>query len=240
MRKNRGRVDTDIPLLTDAIEATPSQLGAPTAGIPLLTDRVEAAAVTVSPMVSQPAAGSSVFEGDPSDWLVMDTIDPALHSITGEAPDTLAVVPPVTLKVPDPVSVTRTAIGRTVDRVRRARPRDAQGCGLRADAAAGNVQCVRTGAPATAGPGNCAATAGPGTCAATAGLELAPPRRCRKFRRYPRLSKQKQLRPRRCARSRSMRLIPCGRPLPMSVGARWPSKSRCRCCNTSTCLPTPA
>lgn len=105
MRKNRGRVDTDIPLLTDAIEATPSQLGAPTAGIPLLTDRVEAAAVTVSPMVSQPAAGSSVFEGDPSDWLVMDTIDPALHSITGEAPDTLAVVPPVTLKVPDPVSL---------------------------------------------------------------------------------------------------------------------------------------
>jgi hypothetical protein len=28
----------------------------------------------------------------------MDTIDPAMHSITGRAPDTLAVVPPMTLK----------------------------------------------------------------------------------------------------------------------------------------------
>jgi hypothetical protein len=28
----------------------------------------------------------------------MDTIDPATHSITGRAPDTLAVVPPMTLK----------------------------------------------------------------------------------------------------------------------------------------------
>jgi len=38
------------------------------------------------------------MDGDTSDWLVMDTIDPATHSITGAGPDTLAVVPPVTLK----------------------------------------------------------------------------------------------------------------------------------------------
>jgi hypothetical protein len=38
------------------------------------------------------------MDGDTSDWLVMDTIDPATHSITGPGPDTLAVVPPVTLK----------------------------------------------------------------------------------------------------------------------------------------------
>jgi hypothetical protein len=105
MRKNRGRLDTDIPLLTDAIETTPAQFGVPTAGIPVLTDRVEAAAVTAPQLVTRPAAVASVFEGDPSDWLVMDTIDPALHSITGESPDTLAVVPPVTLRVPDPVSI---------------------------------------------------------------------------------------------------------------------------------------
>ena len=45
-----------------------------------------------------------MFEGDPSDWLVMDTVDPALHSVTGHAPDTLAVVPPVTVKTIEPVS----------------------------------------------------------------------------------------------------------------------------------------
>ncbi len=104
MRKNRGRVDTDIPLLTDAIDTTPSQFGSPAAAIPVLTDRVESAVVKTSPVVTRPAATASVFEGDPSDWLVMDTIDPALHSVTGESPDTLAVVPPVTLKAPDPVS----------------------------------------------------------------------------------------------------------------------------------------
>jgi hypothetical protein len=38
------------------------------------------------------------MDGDTSDWLVMDTIDPSTHSITGPGPDTLAVVPPVTLK----------------------------------------------------------------------------------------------------------------------------------------------
>jgi hypothetical protein len=38
------------------------------------------------------------MDGDTSDWLVMDTVDPSTHSITGPGPDTLAVVPPVTLK----------------------------------------------------------------------------------------------------------------------------------------------
>jgi hypothetical protein len=43
------------------------------------------------------------MDGDTSDWLVMDTIDPSTHSITGPGPDTLAVVPPVTLKAePEP------------------------------------------------------------------------------------------------------------------------------------------
>jgi hypothetical protein len=41
------------------------------------------------------------MDGDTSDWLVMDTIDPSTHSITGPGPDTLAVVPPVTLKSAD-------------------------------------------------------------------------------------------------------------------------------------------
>jgi hypothetical protein len=38
---------------------------------------------------------------DPSLWLGPDTTDPSLNSITGPAPDTVAVVPPVTLRTPE-------------------------------------------------------------------------------------------------------------------------------------------
>jgi hypothetical protein len=100
MRKNRGRSGSDIPVLTDAIAATPSQLRVPIADIPVLTDSVVEGVVSVPPPGPTPAL-AAMFEGDPSDWLVMDTIDPALHSITGGAPDTLAVVPPGTLKAPE-------------------------------------------------------------------------------------------------------------------------------------------
>src|SRR4029077_10098193 len=55
------------------------------------------------PLPAPPPAAERFLEGDPSDWLVMDTIDPALHSVTGHAPDTLALVPPVTLKAAEPV-----------------------------------------------------------------------------------------------------------------------------------------
>ena len=47
------------------------------------------------------------MDGDTSDWLVMDTIDPSTHSITGPGPDTLAVVPPVTLKAGGDPNATR-------------------------------------------------------------------------------------------------------------------------------------
>ena len=40
-------------------------------------------------------------EGEPSLWLGADTIDPALHSITGPAPDTVGVVPPVIARAAD-------------------------------------------------------------------------------------------------------------------------------------------
>jgi hypothetical protein len=103
MRKNRGRTGSDIPVLTDAIAATPSQLLVPTADIPVLTESVVEDIVSIPPPGPTPAV-AAMFEGDPSDWLVMDTIDPALHSITGGAPDTLAVVPPVTLKALEPAS----------------------------------------------------------------------------------------------------------------------------------------
>ncbi|MEO8739034.1 MAG: hypothetical protein ABI537_04950 [Casimicrobiaceae bacterium] len=105
MRRNR-RAESDIPVLTDSIAGVASvrRVPVPQVEIPVLTEKVEAAAVKVTLLPAKPISASSVFEGDPSDWLVMDTIDPSLHSITGGAPDTLAVVPPVTLKAPEPLS----------------------------------------------------------------------------------------------------------------------------------------
>jgi hypothetical protein len=107
MRKNRSRGGDDIPLLTDAvaIAAAPAPASAPILAavaphtdVPLLTDAVEEVVFDFEPLEEQPIPRRAIMEGDPSDWLVMDTIDPATHSITGRAPDTLAVVPPMTLK----------------------------------------------------------------------------------------------------------------------------------------------
>jgi hypothetical protein len=101
MRKNRSQGDTDIPMLTDAVTGSPSVIRAPPSEIPVLTDRVEEVVVDLKPLPDPPQEAQRLLEGDPSDWLVMDTIDPAMHSVTGKAPDTLAVVPPVTLKSVD-------------------------------------------------------------------------------------------------------------------------------------------
>jgi hypothetical protein len=113
MRKNRTRGDGDIPLLTEAValvpvsiavpmSAPPLTAAAPSADVPVLTDAVEEAVIDFELPPEPPAAPTAalvaIMEGDPSDWLVMDTIDPASHSITGRGPDTLAVVPPMTLK----------------------------------------------------------------------------------------------------------------------------------------------
>jgi hypothetical protein len=117
MRKNRSRGDSDIPLLTDAVGIAPgaAPVSAPALAVvaprsvaplaeladtdvPLLTEAVEEVVIEFEPLPEQPAPRGAIMEGDPSDWLVMDTIDPATHSITGRAPDTLAVVPPMTLR----------------------------------------------------------------------------------------------------------------------------------------------
>ena len=124
MRRNRA-ADTSIPVLTDVVEpplavAAPAtrsgltisqqmkaQRGEPMAQPsatrqalsiepPLLTDAVEELAVDIPPAPAEPE------QGEPSLWLGPDTIDPALHSITGPAPPTTAVVPPVTLRVLEP------------------------------------------------------------------------------------------------------------------------------------------
>ena len=117
MRKNRSRGDNDIPMLTDAVGIAPgaAPVSAPALAalapravappvklahtdVPLLTEAVEEVVIEFEPLPERPVPRGAIMEGDPSDWLVMDTIDPATHSITGRAPDTLAVVPPMTLK----------------------------------------------------------------------------------------------------------------------------------------------
>jgi hypothetical protein len=127
MRRNRGRGSAvDIPVLTDVVIAVPAN-DEPEADVPVLTDVVASGATDAmdlqaeAPMPPEPVAaeqappaapagGTAIrqsaeaitvelpMDGDTSDWLVMDTIDPSTHSITGPGPDTLAVVPPVTLK----------------------------------------------------------------------------------------------------------------------------------------------
>ena len=138
MRRNRGRSDVDIPVLTEVVREA-SRQAEPVIDVPVLTDVVEAGPAAPAARVELAAAAQAESEaqappeirppgespmppktadavelmrsvesipvdlpmdGDTSDWLVMDTIDPSTHSITGVAPDTLAVVPPVTLKTP--------------------------------------------------------------------------------------------------------------------------------------------
>jgi hypothetical protein len=106
-RSDRGRdertavASTTLPDAREATKPAPSAaqpLAAASRSVepPVLTDAVEEVAVDLAPLPAEQA------EGEPSLWLGPDTIDPALHSITGPAPDTVAVVPPVTLRAAPP------------------------------------------------------------------------------------------------------------------------------------------
>jgi len=144
MRRNRA-ADASIPVLTDVVEppravAAPAarsattisqqmkaQRGEPMAQPsaarqalsiepPVLTDAVEELAVDIPPAPAEQ-------QGEPSLWLGPDTIDPALHSVTGPAPPTTAVVPPVTLRIPEPPAEPVSSFGEpdpTVTRTLRA------------------------------------------------------------------------------------------------------------------------
>lgn len=112
MRRNRGRSTVDIPVLTDVVAETaaapapasaPAPKPAPTpeppptpapivAELPVLTEAIEEVVVEIPPLPDDALLGESSL------WPGPDTIDPSQYSITGPAPDTVAVVPPVTLK----------------------------------------------------------------------------------------------------------------------------------------------
>lgn len=143
MRRNRSRSGVDIPVLTDVVAGV-SANDEPEADVPVLTEVIEAGtaddadlqAVVPAPMPleppearhAQPPQANSVaimqsaqaipvelpMDGDTSDWLVMDTIDPSTHSITGPGPDTLAVVPPVTLKPADSEEASPAAVAAPI------------------------------------------------------------------------------------------------------------------------------
>jgi hypothetical protein len=94
MRRNRTAAIDDIPVLTDVIpidevsllvrRSTDDNVSAPasTGSKPTLTERVETSV----------AVASDLVEGEASDWLDFDEAQP---SIMGEAPDSIAIVPPV-------------------------------------------------------------------------------------------------------------------------------------------------
>jgi hypothetical protein len=100
MRRNRASADDDIPVLTDAVPSVQeaesrfasSQVAKERAAseaeedVPLLTDEVE----EIEALALDPASG----EGEPSAWLDFEETQP---SVIGDAPDSIAIVPPVDL-----------------------------------------------------------------------------------------------------------------------------------------------
>jgi len=119
--------ETDVPVLTDVVEAVAAsdadsrQAADETAPIP--PEPAESRPAAAPPEVGGVAIMRSVetipvelpMDGDTSDWLVMDTVDPSTHSITGPGPDTLAVIPPVTLKSVESEPESPAAAAFTVD-----------------------------------------------------------------------------------------------------------------------------
>ena len=83
-------------LETIAPETEASERGIPEADRkhepPILTDAVEGGALDDAFPLPE------IQQGTPSLWLGPDSVDAAPHSVTGPAPDTLGVVPPVTIR----------------------------------------------------------------------------------------------------------------------------------------------
>lgn len=101
MRRNRANAHDDIPVLTDVMPAvafapaprtapSPADLGPPS--VPLLTENIDVIDEDVT-------MGAEAVEGEPSAWLEFDDENP---SVIGDAPDSIAFVPPVALRATPP------------------------------------------------------------------------------------------------------------------------------------------
>ena len=94
MRRNRANTLDDIPVLTDVMPAVaftkpppaataPVDTGPPS--VPLLTENID--------VIDEDATlGAEAVEGEPSAWLEFEDANP---SVIGDAPDSIAIVPPV-------------------------------------------------------------------------------------------------------------------------------------------------
>src|SRR5664279_49547 len=113
MRRNRAAAVDDIPVLTDSVSPLPQlrspvRPAAPVARPPparLTADPIPTLIDSVAPDLAAPAA-AIVQEGEPSDWLDLDAGEP---SITGDAPDSIAIVPPVEFALRDDAELSDSA-----------------------------------------------------------------------------------------------------------------------------------
>ncbi len=98
MRRNRLPEVDDIPVLTDAVTAVPEALlrsPVPPEGIPTLVDVVAPDAMPEAETAVESFEGGEVDEGEPSDWL---DFKGEQHSVIGDVPDSIAVIPPVEIR----------------------------------------------------------------------------------------------------------------------------------------------
>ena len=86
LRPDSAEVPVAANAAVEDLVALDHSLSKEAAELPVLTDAVEEVALDVVPLPEK-------AEEDEALWAGPDTVDPALHSITGAAPDTLAVVP---------------------------------------------------------------------------------------------------------------------------------------------------
>ncbi len=102
MRRNRADAIDDIPVLTEAVpavqlprairtRASPADEGPDS--VPVLTENIDVVEVEDETTT----VGGEAVEGEPSAWLEFEDGEP---SVIGDAPDSIAIVPPVRLRPP--------------------------------------------------------------------------------------------------------------------------------------------
>ena len=102
MRRNRADAIDDIPVLTEAVPAVQlprairTRAAPPVEGpdsVPVLTENID----VVDVEDENAAVGREAIEGEPSTWLEFEDGEP---SVIGDAPDSIAIVPPLRLPPP--------------------------------------------------------------------------------------------------------------------------------------------
>ncbi len=96
MRRNRADLDDDIPVLTDAVpslaEAPATSANAAVRAAKGTSERDPVPTLTDAVLPIEAAVDRLAIEGEPSAWLEFEDAEP---SVIGDAPDSIAIVPPV-------------------------------------------------------------------------------------------------------------------------------------------------